>query len=206
VAFIPGKFHDLSLEGCCIETKLPVYGSARAEIVVRTKSNSFRAIGEVRTIRSDFVAGVEFVRLSAGGKGLLKGLMVDLAKVQAVIDKLKSDGNELGPELLLQELKYRKPASGNAAHAVSVLEQLQSQPTCGATADSVQRTTSRRRGTGDSDRFILDREFRSPLGLRRRQPATLQSIYGDPRARAEKTERRPRWPQRSAKPTRGRPD
>jgi hypothetical protein len=128
VAFIPGKFHDLSLEGCCIETNLPVDGSARAEIVVRTKSNSFRAIGEVRTIRSDFVAGVEFVRLSAGGKGLLKDLMVDLAKVQAAIDKLKSDGNELGPELLLQELKYRNPASGNVAHAVSVLEQLQSQP------------------------------------------------------------------------------
>jgi hypothetical protein len=82
----------------------------------------------VRTIRSDFVAGLEFVRLRAGGKGLLKDLIVDLEKVRAAIDKLKSDGNELGPELFLQELKYRKPASGNVAQAVSVLEQLQSQP------------------------------------------------------------------------------
>ena len=51
------------------------------------------------------MAGLEFVRLSAEGKGLPKDLMVDLAKVQAAIDKLKSDDSWLGPELLLQELK-----------------------------------------------------------------------------------------------------
>ncbi len=126
--YVPGKVRNLSLEGCCIDTKLPSEGCTRAEIVVRTKSNSFRAIGEVRTIRSDFVAGLEFVRLSAGGKGLLNDLMVDLAKVQDAIDKLKSGGEVSDPELLLQELKYRKLRAEMLRTRFPFLEQLQRQP------------------------------------------------------------------------------
>ncbi|MGA3105916.1 MAG: PilZ domain-containing protein [Terriglobales bacterium] len=125
--YVPGKVRNLSLEGCCIDTKLPGDGFTRAEIVVRTKTNSFRAIGEVRTIHSDFVAGLEFVRLSAGGKGLLKDLMADLGKVQAAIDKLKSGGEVLDPELLLQELKYRKLRAEMLRTRFPFLEQLHSE-------------------------------------------------------------------------------
>jgi hypothetical protein len=126
--YVPGKIRDLSLEGCCVDTELPVDGCTRAEIIVRTKSNSFRAIGEVRTIRSGLGAGLEFVRLSAGGKGLLKDLMADLAKVQAAIDKLKSGSIESDAELLLQELKYRKLRAEMLRTRFPFLEQLQPEP------------------------------------------------------------------------------
>jgi hypothetical protein len=126
--YVPGKIRDLSLEGCRIDTKLPTDGCTRAEIVVRMKANSFRAIGEVRTIRSGFGAGLEFVRLSAGGKGLLKDLMADLGKVQAAIEKLKSGGEDVDAELLLQELKYRKLRTEMLRTRFPFLEQLQSEP------------------------------------------------------------------------------
>jgi hypothetical protein len=106
--YVPGQVRDLSLNGCCIDTKTPIDAGMRAEIFVRVKANSFRAVGEVRVIRDGSGAGIEFVRLSAGGKELLEDLVGELAKLQAAIDKLKSDGDVLDPESFRKEMDYRK--------------------------------------------------------------------------------------------------
>jgi hypothetical protein len=87
--FCSGKIRDLSLHGCCVDTTLPIDCGVRAEIVVRVNAASFRAVGEVRGIRGRSGAGMEFVHLSAGGKDLLADLVTDLAKLQAVMNKLK---------------------------------------------------------------------------------------------------------------------
>jgi hypothetical protein len=65
--FLPGKIRDLSLGGCCLDTNLPIEFGSRAEVLVRVNAASFRAVGIVKALRSDSVAGIEFVRLSTGG-------------------------------------------------------------------------------------------------------------------------------------------
>jgi hypothetical protein len=106
--YVPGKVRDLSLHGCCVDTKALIDCGMRAEIVVRVKGNSFRAVSEVRGIRGGSGAGIEFVRLSAGGKGLLDDLVGELARLQAAIDKLKAAGEEQGEESFRSELNYRR--------------------------------------------------------------------------------------------------
>jgi hypothetical protein len=80
--FVPGKIRDLSLGGCCVDTPMPIECGARAEILVHVNSASFRAVGEVRGIRGNSEAGIEFVYLSRGGKDLLADLIAELARLQ----------------------------------------------------------------------------------------------------------------------------
>jgi hypothetical protein len=102
---VPGTIRDLSLHGCWVETALPIDCGARAEVVLRVNSASFRALGEVRAIRGQSGSGVEFVRLSANGKDMLADLVTDLARLQALMSKVKSDRRAVDAELLREELK-----------------------------------------------------------------------------------------------------
>jgi len=106
--YVPGKVRDLSLRGCCIDTEALIDSGMRAEIVVRVKTDSFRAVGEVKGIRGASGVGMEFVRLSAGGKVLLEDLVRELARLQAAIDKLKAKGGKPDPELFRSERNYRR--------------------------------------------------------------------------------------------------
>ena len=106
--FVPGKIFDLSLGGCCVDTTLPVDLGVRTEIVVRVNAASFRAVGEVRAIRSHFGAGIEFVHLSAGGKHMLADLVTELARLQAVMNKLKAARREIDAESFRKQLEEGK--------------------------------------------------------------------------------------------------
>ncbi len=79
---------------------------ARAEIVVRVNAASFRAVGEVRDIRGRSSAAMEFVRISTGGKDSLTGLVTDLARLQAIMNKLKSVRRETDESVFKQELEH----------------------------------------------------------------------------------------------------
>jgi hypothetical protein len=103
-----GKIRDLSLHGCRVDTALQIERGARAEIVVRVNAASFRAVGEVRAVRGLSSAGWEFVRLSAGGREMLGGLVTDLARLQTVMNKLKSARREMDAESFRQELEDGK--------------------------------------------------------------------------------------------------
>jgi len=103
--FIPGTIRDLSLHGCCLDTPLPIDCGVRAEIVVRVNAASFRAVGEVKAIRGSSAAGVEFVHLTAGGKEMLGDLIAELAKLQAVMNKLKSARREMDAESFRRQLE-----------------------------------------------------------------------------------------------------
>jgi hypothetical protein len=106
--FLPATIRDLSLHGCCVDTALPIDCGTRAEIVVRVSASSFRAVGEVRAIRGPSGAGMEFVHLSAGGQGLLADLVAELAKLQAVVNKLMAARREMNGEAFREQLKARR--------------------------------------------------------------------------------------------------
>ncbi|MFY9842273.1 MAG: PilZ domain-containing protein [Terriglobales bacterium] len=108
--FIPGKIRDLSMHGCCIDTPPAIaidYG-VRAEIVVRVNAASFRAVCEVRTIRSSSVTGMEFVHLSAGGRDLLADLVTDLERLQAITNQLKLARRASDARSFRMQLEARK--------------------------------------------------------------------------------------------------
>jgi PilZ domain len=101
---VPGKIRDLGLGGCWVDTALPMDCGVRAEIVARVKAASFRAMGEVRAIRGDSSVCLEFVHLSAGGKGLLEDLIADLARLREFMEQLKSERREMDAETFRKEL------------------------------------------------------------------------------------------------------
>jgi hypothetical protein len=88
--FVPGKILDLSLGGCRVDANLPARCGWRAEIMVRVNAASFRAVGEVRAIRGGSGTGIEFVQLSTGGKDMLAELVAELARLQAIMNQLRS--------------------------------------------------------------------------------------------------------------------
>jgi PilZ domain len=106
--FVPGKIRDLSLGGCCVDTPIPIECGARAEILVHVNSASFRAVGEVRGIRGDSEAGIEFVYLSRGGKDLLADLIAELARLQALVHQLKAARRETELESFRKQLEDGK--------------------------------------------------------------------------------------------------
>ncbi len=105
---LPGKIRDLSLGGCSVDTTLPIARGARAELVVRVNAASFRAVGEVRAIRRHSGACLEFVLLSASGKGVLADLVTELARLQAVMNDIKSTRREIDPASFRKQLNYRR--------------------------------------------------------------------------------------------------
>jgi hypothetical protein len=102
---LAGSIRDLSLHGCCVEIDLPMDPGVRAEIVVYVNAASFRAVGEVKRLHHGFGAGLEFVHLSAGGRDMLAETIARLAKMQAVVHKMKSGRREMSAEALLREMQ-----------------------------------------------------------------------------------------------------
>jgi hypothetical protein len=103
--FLPGRMRDLSLGGCSVETAAALDCGVRTEIVVRINSASFRAVSQVRAIRGRAVAGMEFVQLSARGKDILAEVVEELARLQALVNQLRSARHEAEAEQLLRELE-----------------------------------------------------------------------------------------------------
>ena len=87
---------------------MPIECGARAEIVVHVNSASFRAVGEVKGIRGNSQAGIEFVYLSKGGKDLLADLVAQLARLQAFINHLKAARRETEAEEFRKHLESGK--------------------------------------------------------------------------------------------------
>jgi hypothetical protein len=72
------------------------------------KAASFRAVGEVRAVRGHSGAGLEFVQLSSGGKDLLADLISQLVRLQALMNKLKSDRRKMDEESFRKEMEAGK--------------------------------------------------------------------------------------------------
>jgi hypothetical protein len=106
--FLSAKIRNLSLGGCCVDTPVPIECGTRAEIVVHVNSASFRAVGEVKGIRGNSEAGIEFVYLSRGGKDLLADLIAELARLQAFINHLKAARRDAETESFRKQLESGK--------------------------------------------------------------------------------------------------
>ena len=105
-AVLQGRLRNLGLGGCYIETPSPLQLGARTEVLVQVNSLCFRAMSLVRAVRASSGVGVEFIRLSAGGHHTLAELVVDLERLQALVNPAiltaeefaeRSSGTLLGP-------------------------------------------------------------------------------------------------------------
>jgi hypothetical protein len=85
-----GKLHDLSLNGCAIETGSQLECGARTELLVRVNASSFRAVGQVRAMRVPFGIGVEFLHLTSTGQDMLAELVRELARQRALARMLRA--------------------------------------------------------------------------------------------------------------------
>jgi hypothetical protein len=65
-------------------------------------------VGEVKGIRGNSEAGIEFVYLSRGGKDLLADLIAELAKLQAFINHLKAARRDAETESFRKQLESGK--------------------------------------------------------------------------------------------------
>jgi len=102
----PGRIHDLSLGGCCLETTSPLECGVMAEVLLRVNTSCFRAIGQVRGLRDGMRICMEFHRLSSRGRDMLAELIEQLAALQSTIDKMKSSGRT-DPELIRRFFQNR---------------------------------------------------------------------------------------------------
>jgi hypothetical protein len=121
--FLAGKILDLSLHGCRIDTTLAINidNGVRTEIVVRVNDASFRAVGEVRAVRGASGVGIEFVRLSASGKDTLSDLIKELAKLQAIMNKLRSARRETDAESFRMQLADGRLQAGKLSKRFAAL-------------------------------------------------------------------------------------
>ena len=103
--FLPGKIRDLSLGGCCLDTALPIESGTRTEVVVRVNGASFRAVGIVRALRDKSATGIEFVQLSAGGRELLADLVLELARLKAIVNNLICARREMDAESFRRQIE-----------------------------------------------------------------------------------------------------
>jgi len=103
--FVSAKIRDLSLGGCCVEAPFALECGMRTEMVVRINSASFRAVSQVRAIHDHAKLGMEFVQLSARGKESLAEVLEGLARLQALLNQLRSPRRGAEAEALLQELE-----------------------------------------------------------------------------------------------------
>ena len=141
--FVPGKIFDLSLGGCCIDTTLPIDFGVRTEIIVRVNAASFRAVGEVRAIRSRFGAGIEFVHLSAGGKHTLADLVTELARLQAVMNNLKAARREINAESFRKQLEEGKHQAAMLSERFSFLGTIVPAESSGESSKESSRESSK---------------------------------------------------------------
>ena len=91
---LAGRIHDLSLNGCGVETVSPLECGTQAEILLQVSTASFRAIGQVKAARGHGGIGMEFIRLSAGGQDMLVELLRELARQQAIASTLRAARRE----------------------------------------------------------------------------------------------------------------
>jgi len=136
---LPGTIRDLSLHGCCVDTSLPIDCGVRAEVVVRVNASSFRAVGEVRAIRGHSGSGLEFIHLSTGGRDMLAGLVTDLARLRAVMSKLKSIRRETDAEAFRKELEYGELQAVALSERFPLLKTI---PPAGRSEDSLEQDGS----------------------------------------------------------------
>jgi hypothetical protein len=102
---LPGTLRDLSLGGCCLDTDLPIESGTRTEVVVRVNGASFRAVGIVKATREKSAASIEFVQLSAGGRELLTDLVMELARLRAIVNNLISARREMDAESFRRQIE-----------------------------------------------------------------------------------------------------
>jgi hypothetical protein len=91
-----GTVRDLGLGGCYIEnieTTSRFDLGARTEILVKVNSLYFRAMAHVKALRERSGISVEFVRVSAGGRGMLAELIADLQRPRIGVIRHKREAH-----------------------------------------------------------------------------------------------------------------
>jgi len=75
---------DLSLHGCRILTDFSLESGVPLDLLLRVKSISFRASGNVKVVRGPAEIGIEFNHMSAGGQRRLTELLAELDRLSSI--------------------------------------------------------------------------------------------------------------------------
>jgi hypothetical protein len=102
-SYLPGKLRDLSLGGCGVLIASPLACGALAEILVRVKASSFRALGQIRAVRGPDDVGVKFLQMSAGGQEMLVELVRELARQRAIAKTVEAARRKPDPEFFARQ-------------------------------------------------------------------------------------------------------
>lgn len=106
-AVLVGRLRNLGLGGCFVEVGSPLEVGTRTEVLVRANMLCFRAMSLVRAVRKCSGLGLEFIRLSAGGHSALSELIVDLRRLQALLNNARAGTRLIAPGQSAQMLLDR---------------------------------------------------------------------------------------------------
>ncbi len=106
--FLPGKIHDLSLGGCCLDLTEQLDSGLRTELLVRIHEASFRALGVVKAPRGGLMVGIEFVQLSSGGRRFLSDIIRELATLRAMIRQLQASKRSISSEAFREQIEMAR--------------------------------------------------------------------------------------------------
>jgi hypothetical protein len=81
---IEGTLLDLSVAGCCIETKvaIPAIENPCVEVRLCVKGFTLRIAGVVRNIKKDMRAGIEFIDVTERKAAQIRELITDLIEME----------------------------------------------------------------------------------------------------------------------------
>ena len=114
---------DLSLHGCRILADFSLEFGVLLDLMLRVKSISFRASGNVKVVRGSAGMGIEFTQISVGGQRRLAELLADLDRLCSMPARKMQ-----APQMI--EGEYRPLDAGN----------LLAQPMLPANADPVPQS------------------------------------------------------------------
>jgi hypothetical protein len=81
---VKGSLFDVSRHGCGIQTDLPLALGLPLDLLLQVNAVSFRANGTVRVVRGGQQIGIEFSKMTAGGRDRLDEVIADFQRVMSL--------------------------------------------------------------------------------------------------------------------------
>jgi len=110
---IEGTLRNLSVGGICLDLAQRIEPGAQTEVLVRVNACTFRAAALVKGQTDPSATSLQFLKISAGGRDMLKDVLAELARVRLWNQKLRGQQIDADTERRLTQQAFRLvPAVG----------------------------------------------------------------------------------------------